>query len=120
LFSDTPTDVDLSALPNSSAAVAGTPVSQLSAPRTTPAARASVVPTTAGASTPSAPAPPAPPTLPPEPTAAAPSATPVLGNTVLDERFESNARNWPSNAQGTAVLTTGSYRIIPRSAGQFV
>ena len=39
---------------------------------------------------------------------------------MLDERFTNNARNWPSNPQGTAWLTSGSYRLIPRQAGQFV
>jgi Domain of unknown function (DUF4388) len=39
---------------------------------------------------------------------------------LLDESFANNARNWPSNPQGTAWLTSGSYRLIPRQVGQFV
>ena len=39
---------------------------------------------------------------------------------MLDERFVNNTRNWPSNAQGTTWLTSGSYRLIPRQATKFV
>ena len=58
----------------------------------------------------------------PEATAAlsqAPAAT-QAGAMLFDERFANNTQNWPSNPQGTAWLTGGSYRLIPRQAGRFV
>jgi hypothetical protein len=39
---------------------------------------------------------------------------------LLDEHFTSNEVNWPSNAQGPALLANGSYRIATRRAGEFV
>jgi hypothetical protein len=39
---------------------------------------------------------------------------------VLDERFVDDARGWPSSPEGAAYLTSGSYRLVPRQAGQFV
>jgi hypothetical protein len=139
---------DLSGLPNASALAAGTPIAAM-APQLTPVAsvpsgRAS----TSEASAAAAPAAPtlvpqaAPATA--EPTVAVTSQSPAAeaaasespaatqagnaqpptpqaaGARLLDERFANNARNWPSNPQGTAWLTSGSYRLIPRQAGQFV
>jgi hypothetical protein len=43
-----------------------------------------------------------------------------VGATLLDETFADNAHNWPSDPRGTAWLTGGSYRLMPRQAGQFV
>jgi hypothetical protein len=130
---------DLESLPNSSALVAGTPITQLTPRRTPVAVRPTAVPdapeispttttsptittSPSGASADRASVQPA---LTPEPTAvptiAAPTEVPVVAAvTVLDERFTDNARKWPSSPQGTAVLTSGSYRLIPRAAGQFV
>jgi hypothetical protein len=51
--------------------------------------------------------------------AAAPQPADAPGS-ILDERFTTNARNWPSSPQGNAMLTDGSYRLTPRLAGQFV
>jgi len=39
---------------------------------------------------------------------------------VFEENFANNSRNWPSSTQGTAQQTNGSYRLVPRQAGQFV
>ena len=140
LFSDEPSDVDLAALPNSSALVAGTPIAQITSaptPVQVAAARASAVPAGQSGASPSGTSPsgasaanaPARPTLPPEPTPAptplptgAPPSEPVAAaaaNVLLDERFATNA-GWPSSTNGTAVFTTGSYRVIPRAVGQFV
>jgi hypothetical protein len=43
-----------------------------------------------------------------------------VSRSLLDESFDGNDRNWPNNQQGTAWITGGSYRIMPRQAGQFV
>ena len=43
------------------------------------------------------------------------AAAPGLA-TLLDERFANNARGWPSNAQSTAWLTNGGYRLMTRQA----
>jgi hypothetical protein len=48
----------------------------------------------------------------------APTAQPPA--TLLDEHFINNDRKWPSSPQGTAWLTSGSYRLIPRQPTQFV
>jgi hypothetical protein len=127
IFSDTPSDVDLSALPNSSAIAAGTPISQLPTVRSTPPSQATAEPTLSsgqGASNASGATAPVQPTLPPEPNptpAPTPAPTdPVAGaTTVLDERFANNGRNWPSNAQGPAVLASGNYQLMSRT-DQFV
>jgi hypothetical protein len=39
---------------------------------------------------------------------------------LLDERFGSNAGNWPNNPQSTAWLADGAYRLVARRPGQFV
>ena len=39
---------------------------------------------------------------------------------LLDDTFSSNARDWPSSPQGNAWVTSGGYRLIPRTAKQFV
>jgi hypothetical protein len=113
-------NLDPSALPNSSAVAAGA-VPQLTPSRATPIARATAAanatttaaaPGTSASSTSAAKASPQP-TL--EPAAvAAPAGTPVF-----DESFANNSRNWPSSTQGTALLATGSYRLVSQ-AGHFV
>ncbi|MBV9602778.1 MAG: DUF4388 domain-containing protein [Chloroflexi bacterium] len=37
---------------------------------------------------------------------------------IFDERFTTNAANWPSNPQGLGQFTNGSYRIATHDAGQ--
>jgi Domain of unknown function (DUF4388) len=116
--------LDTSALPNTSAVVAGTPIAQLTSARATAAPRAG----TPGASNPasasptSAPSAPASPTLPPEPNPAPGStaAEQSSAGLLFEETFANTTRSWPSSAQGTALLANGTYRIIPRQAGQFV
>jgi hypothetical protein len=122
-------NLDPSALPNSSAVAAGAPAPpQVTQLRATPAARATAAanatntaaaansaPGTSASATSAASAPPQP-TLPPEPTAVA--APP--GTSVIEESFANNSRNWPSSTVGTALLTNGSYRLVPRQVGQFV
>jgi len=54
-----------------------------------------------------------------EPNDAAPVVPPAAG-TLLDETFTSNALNWPSSPQGTAWLSAGGYRLIPRGIARFV
>jgi len=39
---------------------------------------------------------------------------------LLDEHFTNNSHTWPSNPQGTALVSSGSYQLQPRQAGQFV
>jgi len=136
--------VDLSGLPNAGAVAAGSPVAQV-VPRRTAVPASSQG---ASASAASAAGAPAEPSLLPEvasaratptgplgqaqpaqtaatgsPAAAVPTggnAQPAAAATRFDENFSTNAHNWPSNPQGTAWLTGGSYRLIPRQAGQFV
>ena len=125
--------VDLSSLPNASAVIAGTPVSELPAPRPTVAADAAAPATGAtgatgavgatGAAEAPAPAPTAAARV--VPTSAPPAAptvvpTPAGPRTLLDESFDDNSRNWPNNPQGVAWVTGGTLRIAPRQAGQFV
>jgi hypothetical protein len=38
----------------------------------------------------------------------------------FDERFANNGRMWPSDVDGTAFFANGTYRLVPRQAGQFV
>ncbi|MDQ6674897.1 MAG: hypothetical protein M3069_29865, partial [Chloroflexota bacterium] len=138
--------VDLSGLPNASAVAAGTSVAQVAARRTAvpvvvpsqvagPGAAsapvaATPVPEVAAAST-AVPTAALSHTTPPQtaasasPGLAAPAQAggntlPPAAVTLFDEKFADNARNWPSDAQGTAWLSGGSYRLIPRQAGQFV
>jgi hypothetical protein len=120
LFADD--SLDPSALPNSSAVAAGA-APQLAPSRATPGARATAAanatttaaaPGTSASSTSAAAAPPQP-TLPPEPAASSPTGSPVF-----EESFANNSRNWPSSTQGIALQTNGSYRLVPRQAGQFV
>jgi len=104
---------DLSAFPNANAVALGTPVTEI-APRPTPFARA-----TSAAAAPTVAPEAAPATV--EPTAVPKPPTTVPAPTlVMDERFTNNARNWPSNAQGTTWLTSGGYRLITRQPNQFV
>jgi hypothetical protein len=49
---------------------------------------------------------------------AASGSQPAAGSALLDDRFASNAANWPSNPQGVAQFTNGTYRIATRQAGQ--
>jgi hypothetical protein len=143
VFSDD--SVDPSTLPNSSAIAAGTPITAINLPRPTPGAAANrssastgasaSASTSASASAASGAAAAPQPTLPPEPDqAAAPqagtsAAQPIAAaaqpgaaasGSILDERFTSNARNWPSSPQANATLTNGSYRLAPLVAKQFV
>jgi hypothetical protein len=131
LFADE--NLDPSALPNSSAVAAGAAVPQLTPSRATPSARATAAanatttaaapaatttaaaPGTSASATSAAAAPPQP-TLPPEPTAAAPAPA---ATAVFEEDFANSSRNWPSSNQGTALLATGSYRLMSKT-GQFV
>ncbi|MBV9169473.1 MAG: DUF4388 domain-containing protein [Chloroflexi bacterium] len=99
--------LDPSQLPNASAVAAGTPITGLSIAN----ARATAVPAQAAAAD-------AAPTL--EPTAAPTVATPTGQGMLLDESFANNSHNWPSNAQGTAWVVGGSYRVATRQSGQFV
>ncbi|HYW86504.1 MAG TPA: hypothetical protein VFB50_01940 [Chloroflexota bacterium] len=116
--------VDLSSLPNASAAIAGTPVSDLPAAKptadldtaTNADSTAQSEPTAAAVNT-SAAAAGVEPTTQPEPTAApAPAST----RTLLDESFDDNSRNWPNNPQGIAWVSGGTLRLEPRRASQFV
>jgi hypothetical protein len=115
--------VDLSSLPNASAAIAGTPVSDLPAAKSAdPDAAANAdsaaqsEPTAAAVNTSTA-APGVEPTAQPEPTAApAPAST----RTLLDESFDDNSRKWPNNPQGIAWVSGGTLRLEPRRASQFV
>jgi hypothetical protein len=144
---------DSSLLPNTSTGAAGTPGAQLTAPRATSVARATVVasggfvavepdaaasatskvdqnaPESSAAGAQPAPAKPSAVAAQPaaasagaaQPAAAGPSgAAAPAASTLLDERFANNDRNWPSSPQGTASLTNGSYRLVPRQSGQFV
>ena len=126
--------VDPSTLPNSSAIAAGTPITAINLPRPTPGAVANRPNASTSASAASGAAAAPQPTLLPEPdqaaaqqpgtSAAQPAAAAAqpdqAASSILDERFTSNARNWPSSPQGTATLTNGSYRLAPRVATQFV
>ena len=40
--------------------------------------------------------------------------------TVADERFANNQRNWPSNPESTAWIADGVYHLAVRDAGRFV
>ncbi|HEV7663444.1 MAG TPA: DUF4388 domain-containing protein [Chloroflexota bacterium] len=112
--------INPTALPTSSALL-----NSGAAPQFTPQARPTA-PTNASAASAATAAPQA--TLPPEPTTAqaapaapaAASGEPAPTPTLLDERFTTNSRNWPSSAQGTAQWGNGTYRIMTRQAGQFV
>jgi hypothetical protein len=111
-------NLDTSALPNTSAVAAGTPVAQIASARSTAVARpASAAPAAQAEPVAEPTQPPAVVTLPPDP---APTAVPSVSNVLMDERFADNGRNWPSSAQGIALLTGGTYRIAPSQAGQFV
>jgi Domain of unknown function (DUF4388) len=115
------TSIDMSSLPNATAAVAGTPVSELTAAK--PTAGAAADPLASAATAPASAAtvatrPTTPPTAAPEPTT--PPTLAPEPRTLLDETFDDNTRNWPNNPQGTAWITGGTYRIVPRQAGQFV
>jgi hypothetical protein len=111
--------IDMSSLPNATAAVAGTPVSELTAAKPTAGgAAASAASAPASAAT-VASQPTTPPTAAPEPTTP-PTVAPAPPRTLLDETFDDNTRNWPNNAQGTAWISGGTYRIAPRQASQFV
>jgi hypothetical protein len=104
---------DTSALPNSRALAAGTPIAQLALPKPTPAAAAAQ---RAGA--------PADQATPANPPAAVPTPSPQAAAnglvTLLDENFRDNSRSWPNNQQGTAWLSGGTYRLAPRKASEFV
>jgi hypothetical protein len=97
LFTDD--SVDTSALPNTRAIVAGTPIAQIAGAKlATPAARATVaaVPT-------------------------APITTGAAGSTIFDEDFSaSTPHTWPNDPRGNARLTDKSYRLAPTQVGQFV
>jgi hypothetical protein len=60
-----------------------------------------------------------------QPTPASASAQPSAttdqppSGALFDERFATNAANWPSNPQGLGLFTNGGYRIATRQAGQF-
>ena len=43
----------------------------------------------------------------------------AAGTPIFDEHFTTNDVNWPSDPQGAALLTNGTYRIETRQAGQF-
>lgn len=53
------------------------------------------------------------------PTPSIPAPASVL-RVVMDERFTSNTRGWPSDPQATAWLAGGSYRLAARQAAHFV
>jgi hypothetical protein len=42
------------------------------------------------------------------------------GSTGFEEAFQSNVRGWPDDAESTAALAAGGYRLVPRDAGRFV
>jgi hypothetical protein len=50
------------------------------------------------------------------------NAQPTLSvpTTLVDEHFQSNDANWPSNPRGVAWITNGIYRVATRQAGQFI
>jgi hypothetical protein len=117
-------DIDSEALPNSSAVVAGTPISQIPLPRATAVAGQA---TEAGVGSQAQPKVEAQPTAAPAQPTAAPTApseavatAPTDSRVLLEESFSDNARGWPNDAQGVASVTGGTYRILPRQAGQFV
>jgi hypothetical protein len=118
LFSDE--IVDPVTLPNSSAIAAGTPISAINLPRPTPGTVTNGASASTGASAASGAAAPAQPTLPPQPDKTALPQPETAAGSILDERFTTNTRSWPSSPQGSAMLTDGSYRLTPRAAGQFV
>jgi hypothetical protein len=52
---------------------------------------------------------------------AAPAQTTILApatQALFDERFATNAANWPSDPQGLGTFAGGSYRLVTRQAGQ--
>ncbi|HEX8967631.1 MAG TPA: hypothetical protein VF937_07120, partial [Chloroflexota bacterium] len=57
------------------------------------------------------------PTLVPSPSVPVPASSMGL---LVDERFTSNAANWPNDAHGTAWLADGAYRLSARQAAHFV
>jgi len=134
LFGDS--GLDEATLPNARLVQEGTPVSALAPPRATPIAAASAVPGSVGDTTQATPEIAAQPTraaavaaqasvVPSQATSASavgqpPSTTdqPPSG-ALFDERFTTNAANWPSNPQGLGLFTNGSYRVATRQAGQF-
>ena len=48
-----------------------------------------------------------------------PSADRPPSAPLFDERFATNDANWPSNPQGVALVTNGTYQVAPRQAGKF-
>jgi hypothetical protein len=126
--------VDMSSLPNANAIAAGTPISDVAPARPTNAAAArptapaiAEIAAAVAATAPDPAATTAPTTAPAATVAAQPTTPPAAATvapsgprTLLDEKFDDNARDWPNNPQGTAWITGGSYRISPRQAGQFV
>jgi hypothetical protein len=109
VFSDD--SLDSAVLPNTTLVEEGTPISAIASPRTAAVAPAQTTPdeSTADQSASDSSATPAP-TVPPA----------AAANTVFDERFTTNAANWPSSPQGAASVTNGSYVLTPNVAGQFV
>jgi hypothetical protein len=124
LFGDN--TIDPATLPNTSLVQAGTPVANLGLSRLTPVpARATPgVATSADGATQSSDA-----TTEPtsdavsNPTAQATAVPAVAGAQtsapIFDERFTANDAGWPSNPVGSALMTSGTYRISTRQAGQF-
>jgi hypothetical protein len=123
--------VDRSALPNTRAIEAGTPIAQITAVNVaTPAARATAPAATAAITTGAVSSPldqtqpTAGPSLAPVSPAAAVGVDPgaVQGGTIIfDEDFSGNTPNkWPNNPRGNAWLTNKIYRLAPTQVGQFV
>jgi hypothetical protein len=102
---------------NTGARVSGTLPAQAPPVRPPAAAPTVAAPTAVPAAAPTLA--PAQPTVAAQPTPSL-APTPSGPQTVFDERFTSNARNWPSDPQGPAVLSNGTYQISTRQAGQFV
>jgi Domain of unknown function (DUF4388) len=109
--------IDTADLPNATRIAAGTPVSDIASVRVTSVPASATNPTTVPASRPTSAAPAAQPTAAAAPTTA-PLASPSAG--LFDERFATNDANWPSDPQGVALVTNGTYRIATHQAGQFV
>jgi hypothetical protein len=56
-----------------------------------------------------------------EPTLSLPSPVPAdQFRTLLDERFATNTRGWPTDPQGTAWLASGAFNLAARRPTQFV